>query len=145
MIIAALAFGTLAGAILLFLSHIAPSLGAGNFIRDIDEPHAFGRDITHREAHFLGALIHLTLSGIFGGLFAYLVTVGVFADFSILSLLGWALITALFLGGVVLPLEGHGIFGVKEDAWFPVDLVLTSVGWAVLFWVFMHLWPIILP
>ncbi|MFZ2804408.1 MAG: hypothetical protein WA001_04245 [Patescibacteria group bacterium] len=141
MIAAALAFGALAGAFLLFLAHVAPSFGAGNFVRDIDEPHFFGRDISHREAHFLGMLMHLTLSGIFGGLYAYFVSAGVFTDYSLLPILGWGFLTSVFIGGVILPLEGHGIFGIKEDAWFPIDLVLTSLVWAVLFWGLMHLWP----
>jgi hypothetical protein len=141
MIPTALAFGAFAGAILLFLSHVAPSIGGGNFIRDLDEPHFFGRDVSHREAHFLGALTHLTLSGVFGGLYAYLVQIGVFADFGIVSILIWGFLTSVFIGGVVLPIEGHGIFGIKEDHWFPIDLVLTSVVWAVVFWGLMHLWP----
>lgn len=141
MLVPALIAGIMSGAVLLFLSHIAPAFGAGNFIRDVDEPRVFGRLISHREGHLLGILLHLALSGVFGGLYAYLVELHIFTSFGLLSLLGWSVIMSLFIGGVVLPLEGHGIFGVKEDAWFPVDLFLTNVIWSMLFWVLIGLWP----
>jgi hypothetical protein len=136
-----LAAGAIAGAITLFLAHLAPMFGAGNFVRDLDEPHVFKRAISRREAHLLGVLLHLLMTAAFGGLYAYLVAAGVFLDFSLLPILGWGLVFTLFMGGVVMPIEGHGIFGVREDAWFPVDLLLTHVGWAVVFWWIIRLWP----
>jgi len=141
MIFAALVAGAFAGTILLFFAHLAPSIGAGNFIRDLDQPRLLGKDLSLREAHFMGALLHLVLSAVFGGVYAYFVRIGAFADFGLLPLLGWSVIITLFTGGIILPLEGHGLFGVKEDAWFPVDLILTSVAWAVLFWWMITLWP----
>ena len=126
---------------MLFLSHIAPYIGAGDFILDLDEPRVFGREISRREAHLLGVLVHLLMCAVFGALYAYLVESGVFAGFGFMSLLGWGLVVTLFMGGVVLPIEGHGVFGVKEDPWFPVDLLLTNAGWAVLFWWIVRLWP----
>ncbi len=126
---------------MLFLSHLAPYFGAGNFVFDLDEPRVFGRKVSRREAHLLGVLVHLVLTGVFGGLYAYLVQNGVFADFSLLPLLGWSLFVTVFMGGIVMPLGGHGVFGVKEDAWFPVDLLLTNAGWAIVFWWILRLWP----
>lgn len=140
MVLTGLAAGAISGAILLFLSHVAPAVGAGNFIRDTDRPHLFGKALSRREAHLLGILFHASLSTVFGGAYAYLVGLGLFADFGILSIMGWGLILSVFMGGVVLPLEGHGVFGVKEDAWFPVDLFLTNLGWAVLFWFIIRIW-----
>ncbi len=141
MLAIALAAGALSGAILLFLSHVAPRFGAGNFIRDLDQPRLFDRELSGREAHVLGSLVHICISALFGLGYGILVEQQVFGGFEILSLLGWSLIMSLFVGGVVLPLEGHGIFGVREDAWFPVDLVLTNTFWAVLFWLILQWWP----
>jgi hypothetical protein len=135
------AAGAISGAIMLFLAHLAPVFGAGNFVRDLDEPHFFRRRISRREAHFVGVLVHLTMMAAFGGAYAYLAATGIFQDFSLLPILGWGLIFTLFMGGVVMPLEGHGLFGVKEDAWFPVDLVLAHAGWAFVFWWIINLWP----
>ncbi len=144
MLAIALAAGALSGAILLFLSHIAPRLGAGNFIRDLDQPHVFGRALSPREAHVLGALVHICISALFGLGYGILVQAQVFPGFEFFSLLGWSLVMSLFVGGIVLPLEGHGIFGVREDAWFPVDLILTNAFWAVLFWLILQWWPSVL-
>lgn len=142
MIFPAFIFGLLAGVVLLFLSHIAPMLGAGNFIRDIDQPKLFGRALSFREAHFLGIFVHLVFSGLFAAAYAGLVAVQVFDGFDLLPLMGWGLILSIATGGILLPLEGHGLFGVKEDAWFPVDLVLTNILWSIVFWWMVHLWPI---
>ncbi len=142
MLIAALAAGTISGAILFFLSHVAPLFRAANFIRDVDEPRLLGRSVTRREAHIVGALTHLIVSGLFGAAYGALVNANVFTDFHFLPILGWSVVLSLFMGGVILPLEGHGIFGVKEDAWFPVDLFVTNVLWAALFWGLMSVWPI---
>jgi hypothetical protein len=143
MILLALAAGAISGAVILFFSHVAPVFGAGNFIRDIDKPRLFGKTITHREAHMVGVLTHLFISMGAGGLFAYLVSIGIFPGFGLLSLLGWSVVLTIIVGGVILPFEGHGLFGVDEDVWFPVDLFLTNAAWAILFWWFIRLWPLL--
>lgn len=135
-----LASGIIAGSILLLVAHMAPYFGAENVIQDIDRPTLFGNALTRRESHLLGALVHLAASALFGLEYAFLVQMRVFDDVSLISILGWGVVFALFVGGVLLPLEGHGLFGVKEDAWFPVDLFLTSVLWSVVFWWLMKLW-----
>ena len=139
-ILPALCVGASVGALTLFLSHIAPFVGAGNFIRDIDQPRLFGRTITRREGHLVGVCIHIVLSAVFGGVFGLLVDLGVAPGFGIVPLLAWGVLLALVTGVVILPLEGHGFFGVKEDAWFPVDLLLTNALWALFMWIIMGIW-----
>ncbi len=145
MIFTATVAGVLAGAIVLFLSHVAPLFGAGNFVKDLDNPHIFGRKVTHREMHLLGILTHLLVSAWFGGIYGWLVVVGIFSGYGLFLILGWSVILTLFVGGVILPLDGHGLFGVREDAWFPVDLFLANIGWAILFWWILNLWRIVIP
>ena len=145
MILTSAVAGVLAGAIVLFLSHVAPIFGAGNFVKDIDDPHIFGKEVTHREAHFLGILVHLLVSAWFGGIYGWFVGLGIFGGYGLPSILGWGVVLSVFVGGVVLPLEGHGIFGVREDAWFPVDLFLANIVWSVLFWWILSLWRIVIP
>ncbi len=140
MFLASLVSGILAGAVILFLAHLAPFFGAGNFVRDLDNPHLFGKKVTSREAHLVGALTHLIISGLFGFLFAILVDRNLVTGYTFVAILAWSAVLSLFNGGVILPLEGHGLFGIKEDAWFPVDLFLTSFAWGILFWFTMHLW-----
>ncbi|MSR84875.1 hypothetical protein EXS71_00295 [Candidatus Uhrbacteria bacterium] len=134
--------GLAAGVILLFLAHVAPRFGAGNFIREIDQPTAFGRKISHREAHLIGILIHLLVSLFAGLVFAWLVDQRLVSGFHFLPVLGWSVILTFVFGLIIMPLEGHGIFGVKHDAWFPVDLFLTSILWGLIFFALMRVWGV---
>lgn len=136
----ALGAGVSAGGILIFLSHVMPRFAAGNFIRDLDQPHFFGRDVTRREAHFLGVFFHLLISIVFAVLYGVLVSLSYIQDFSFWSLMLWGVVMTIFVGGIVLPLEGHGIFGIKEDVWFPLDLFITNILWSILFWWLMQMW-----
>lgn len=140
MILIGVITGVLVGAILLFAAHLAPMFGAGNFVRDLDEPVLFGRALSRREAHLLGVLVHLSMSALFGGAYVFLVDLGILSGYDLLSIIGWGVIMSFVLGGIVFPLEGHGLFGVKEDAWFPVDLILTNIAWSILFWWTIRLW-----
>jgi hypothetical protein len=139
-VFAAMGAGASAGAILLFLSHIAPKFGAGNFVRDLDKPILLGRSVTRREAHFVGMFLHLVMSAVFGAGYAVLADHGLVSGFDPLPIFAWGLGLACVNGLVVFPIEGHGIFGIKEDSWFPVDLVITNLLWAALFWWLMRLW-----
>jgi hypothetical protein len=132
--------GLAAGAVLTFLSHVAPRFGAGNFIRDLDRPEAFGRALSRREAHVLGVLIHLLLAMMYGMVFAYAVTQGWASGFTIFPLMGFTVVQFFFAGAIVMPLEGHGWFGVKHDAWFPVDLLLTNIAWVLLYRWIIPVW-----
>lgn len=124
--------GTAAGAILLALSHIAPRFGARIPVRDLDQVCILGHDCSRREAHLIGMLLHLSLSLVFGALYTLGIQQGVITHH-----LWWLAVHAvaitLFVGLVVMPLEGHGLFGTKEDPWFVADLVITNILWTALF------------
>lgn len=132
--------GVVAGAVLLFLSHVAPRFSAGAFVRDVDAVRVFGREISRREAHALGMLLHLALSFFFGAFFAFHVVQGVASGFNPAPLAAYAILITLFTGGVVMPLEGHGLFGWKEDGWFMMDLLLTNALWTVLYALIVRAW-----
>lgn len=132
--------GGAAGAILTLLSHIAPWFGAGNFIRDLDDPQIFGRNISHREAHFLGILVHLIACIASGVLFALGVERAWFSGFHVIPMLGWTMILLLASSVIVMPLEGHGFFGRKHDAWFVVDAFVTNLLWGGLYLLLIRLW-----
>ncbi|MFH1078387.1 MAG: hypothetical protein V1745_03885 [Patescibacteria group bacterium] len=136
----ALVAGAVSGAALLLLSHLAPRFGAGRFFKDIDKPVLLGRSVTRGESHAVGIAVHLALSAAFGAGFAVLVDQGIFSGYVAVPIFIWGAAFALVNGLVVLPLEGHGLFGAKEDVWFPIDLVVTSLLWAVLFWWIVRLW-----
>jgi uncharacterized membrane protein YagU involved in acid resistance len=138
--------GAGAGGILLFLSHIAPRFGAGVFVHDTDQPRVFGHEISRREAHLVGIMLHMALSFLFGAFYVFCADYNVFpaeglmVGYGALSLAVYAALMTLFMGGVVLPIEGHGLFGLREDSWFPVDLIITNILWAALFGIAVRLW-----
>ncbi|MCC7356927.1 hypothetical protein IT408_00240 [Candidatus Uhrbacteria bacterium] len=132
--------GIIAGVIILFLAHIAPHFGAGNFVRDLDQPRILGKEVTRRESHLIGIFVHLLISGVFGCWYAILVQSGIFLSFDFLPILIWSTVLFVFMGGVIIPLEGHGLFGIKEDVWFPFDLLMSNIFWGILFWFTMRLW-----
>lgn len=135
--------GMSAGVVLAFLSHLAPALGAGNFIPDTDQPKLFGKKVTRREAHLVGLLVHIILSAVFGFVFALCVELEVFSRFSIGAMLWFVLGMTLFSGLIVMPIEGHGVFGRKHDAWFALDALITNLIWGALFLLLLHVWLLV--
>lgn len=132
--------GGCAGVILAFLSHVAPRFGAGNFIQDNAHPHLFGKPISRREAHLVGLLAHLILSVLFGFIFAFFVELGWFSGFAYVPMLAFVLGLTLLTSLIIMPLEGHGLFGRKHDAWFLADALITNLLWGNVFLVLLHLW-----
>jgi hypothetical protein len=125
--------GLAAGTILAFFSHLAPYIGAGNFLKEGSDPHILGRPLSRREAHLLSLLSHLFLATVFGAVYGWFLQLGWVGSFAILPLL-------LVTGLVVLPLDGHGLFGHKQDVWFFVDMLITKGIWALLVAGFAALW-----
>ncbi len=134
--------GGAAGAIVTFLAHIAPAFGAGNFIQDMDRPQVFGRDLSRREAHLLGILVHLCLSILFGIGFGFAVQQHWFDGFNLIPLFVYSIIITVVTGVAIMPWEGQGFLGRKHDPWFIVDALLTNLGWAVLVYLIAHLWSV---
>jgi len=130
------------GAILTFLSYVAPHFGAGSYVRDLDPPTISGRKLSKRETQIAGLLIHLGLSSFFGAGYAACVEYQLVPNFSLLPILGWGIVMSLLAGLIVMPLEGHGLFGRKHDAWFMVDAIITNTLWAFLFFALIRIWVI---
>ncbi len=138
-IIAGLCSGALAGVVMIFLSHIAPWFAKGSWVKNLEDPKALGKEITHREAHLLGILVHVIVAIISGAVFGYGVDAGYFG-FALLPYLAFIAIMTVLVGVFVLPFEGHGLFGHKLDRWMGVDLVVTNSLWVLLYALFIHLW-----
>lgn len=138
-IIAGLCSGALAGAVMIFLSHVAPWFAAGSWVKQSEDPKALGKEITHREAHLLGILVHLIVATISGAVFVLGVDNSYFG-FDFLPYLAFIAVMTVLVGVFVLPFEGHGLFGHKLDRWMGIDLVVTNTLWVLLYALFIHLW-----
>ncbi|KAA0207065.1 hypothetical protein EDM68_00525 [Candidatus Uhrbacteria bacterium] len=132
--------GTAAGAILAFVSHVAPRFGAGNFIPEGEHPRLFGRMVSRREAYLVGVFVHLMLSAFFGLAYVSLVEVGWLSGFDLPSMLLYVVGLTIVSGCIVMPLEGHGLFGRKHDPWFMADALITNLLWGLLFLLIVRLW-----
>jgi hypothetical protein len=130
------------GAILILFSHLAPRFGAGDYVKDIDRLRLFGRSYTRRESHVVGVLVHLGMSLFFGALFSFGVTQGVAARYGWQELGAYAVLMTIIVGGVIMPLEGHGLFGHREDAWFAIDLMVTNILWVLLYALILSILPV---
>lgn len=131
--------GIIAAGVMILLSHLAPYVGAGSFVKDIDVIRCFGRTCTRRESHIIGVMVHIALYLACGLVYGALVAQGILSGFSALPLGAYALIVTVFMGGVVMPLEGHGLFGWREDHWFAADLLIMNAVWAILFGLIMQI------
>jgi hypothetical protein len=127
--------GIVASGLIIFLSHFASWFGV-EMSFDPDRARFLGRYVSKRESHTVGIVVHALLYAAFGMMFGALVMNAV-ATFEPFPLAIYALGVTCFLGGVIAPLEGHGIFGWKEDHWFGADLLLMNVVWAALFGIIM--------
>jgi hypothetical protein len=132
--------GIVAGAIMILFSHLASRYGAARYVREIDVIVCFGRTCTRRESHIIGITVHMILYAFFGLLYAVLAEQGVVAGFGAMPLCIYAILVTLTIGGIFLPLEGHGLFGMREDKWFMIDLALANLGWIILYGAFMGIW-----
>jgi len=126
------AAGFAAGAVMILLSHLVLRTG-GDDVRDLDQLRLFGKRYSRRESHIIGIIIHALLYGAAGIVFGALAHFGIFSADEPASYAAYTLILALVFGGVFLPLEGHGLFGAREDAWFAIDLIIANVIWVLLF------------
>jgi hypothetical protein len=135
--------GLIAGAILVLLSLLVPKLGTGKFIQENEHSRVFGKRISRREAHLLGILLHLVLSAIFGLFFAIFIELAWLSGYQFIPMLFFVAALTLVTGFIIMPLEGHGLFGKKHDAWFMVDALLTNLIWGHLVLFLVRLWIIL--
>jgi hypothetical protein len=132
--------GLAAGSVMILVSHLVLRTGGDN-IRDLDRLHFFGKTLTRRESHVAGIIIHALLYGAAGIGFGALAHFGMLSTDDAGSYGAYLLVLTLVFGGVILPLEGHGLFGSREDAWFAVDLLISNAIWTILFWT---IYPLVL-
>jgi hypothetical protein len=125
--------GVVASCVLMLFSVVIPRWFVSDAVQHVDVFRFGNRVFSKTESRLFGILVYFIFSLFFGVLF------GVGMDFHVLdvdfySLGVYFVVISLILGGIVLPLEGHGLFGWKEDHWIPVDLLAMNAIWIFIFW-----------
>jgi hypothetical protein len=127
------AIGVTASCVLILFSFLLPRWFVSTAVHQIDAFRFGDRIFSKKESQTLGVFIHLIFSMFFGALFGVGMNMGIF-DVGLLSMTIYLVIISLILGGIVLPVEGHGLFGWREDHWIPVDLIAMNTVWIFIFW-----------
>lgn len=125
--------GVVASAILTCGSLVLPKWFVSVGVHELDSVRLGRKSSKNRESSALGILMHLVLSFFFGALFGALMRLGILS-LDIFSVFVYYAAVSLVLGGVILPLEGHGFFGWKEGHWISVDVLAMNAVWMFLFW-----------
>lgn len=127
------AVGIVTSGVLILFSILMPRWFVSGAVHQLDVIRISGRALSKKESNIVGILIHLIFSLFFGVLFGAGVNVGI-VDVTAISMGIFFIVLSLIFGGIVLPLEGHGLFGWKEDHWIPVDLLAMNGVWVLIFW-----------
>lgn len=125
--------GIATSGLLMLLSAIIPRFFIAKVELRLDSIRFGTKQLSKRESSVLGILFHLILSFFFGVIFGACAVAGMLSQ-GFLSFVIYWLFMSIVLGGVILPLEGHGFFGWKEDHWISVDLLAMNVLWVLIFW-----------
>lgn len=105
----------------------------------------WGKTCTSGEVFILSIFVHMVSSLAFGGGYVTLFFLGWFRNFSILSILSYAIIFYLFWGVLVLPLIRLGFFGRREGGLVWAELLTSHVLFGLGLWAAFKLFPVFLP
>lgn len=125
--------GIATSVVLMLLSILIPQSFVSKAEHELDEVRFGSKAFSKRESTVVGMLLHAMLSFFFGVVYGACLNAGVLSVDAV-SLGIYFLVTAAILGGIILPLEGHGFFGWKEDHWISVDLLAMNALWILIFW-----------
>lgn len=128
------AIGIVASGVLVLLSAIVPRWFVSEAVHELEVFRFGSKALSKKSSRLVGVLVHFIFSMFFGILFGAGMTVGIF-QLNLASMGIFSIIMTLILGGIILPLEGHGLFGWREDHWIPVDLFAMNVLWIFIFWI----------
>lgn len=127
------AIGVVTSVAMMIVSAFIPRWFVSKAEHQLDVVRLRGRIFSKQESSILGVLLHIVFSLFFGVVFGVGMSFGIFS-LQISSMAVYFVAMSLVLGGIVLPIEGHGLFGWREDHWIPVDLLAMNVLWIFIFW-----------
>lgn len=111
----------------------------------VDIKSFWGRKLSNGEVFWLGLFIHLVLAALFGAMYELIVVKSLVDPYHINNLVIYATFFWLFVGGVVFPVVGLGLFGKKEGKWVWLELLVVQYLLAFFIWLGVFLFPVLKP
>lgn len=94
----------------------------------------WGRRVRSEDVLLWSVGLHLLVATLFGGLYPFLVELGVFPSFAARFIALYAASYWLFTGLAVFPALGLGLFGRREGASVWLELLLSHALYAASYW-----------
>ena len=127
-----------------FLSELGPA-GPKDIPLLVDIKTFWGRSLSRGEVFWFGLFIHLLMAALFGALYELIVVKSFVQPYHLDNLMIYAVFFWLFVGGVIFPIVGLGLFGKKEGKWVWFELLVVHHLFGLFMWLLVALFPVLLP
>jgi hypothetical protein len=127
-----------------FISELAKK-GPKNIPLLIDVKTFWGHKLTRGEVFWFGLFIHLLMAALFGALYELIVVKAFVRPYHLDNLFAYASCFYLFVGGVIFPVVGAGLFGRKEGKTVWYELLIVHHLFAFFVWLGIYLFPALRP
>ena len=111
----------------------------------VDVKTFWGRRLSRWEVFWFGLFIHLLMAALFGAMYELIVVKSLVDPYHWGNLAVYATFFWLFVGGVIFPIVGLGLFGKKEGKWVWFELLVVHHLFAFFIWLLIILFPALLP
>jgi len=111
----------------------------------VDVKSFWGKKLSNGEVFWLGFAIHLLMAALFGALYELIAVKSFVRPYHIDNLMVYASFFWLFVGGVIFPIVGLGLFGKKEGKWVWLELLVVHHLFAIFVWLEIFLFPTLKP
>lgn len=105
----------------------------------------WGHTLTRGEVFWLGMAVHLLMAALFGALYELIAVKALVKPYGLEGLMVYASFFYLFVGGVIFPLVGAGIFGRKEGKTVWYELLIVHHLFGFFMWLAVFLFPSLRP
>lgn len=127
-----------------FVSELSKK-GPKNIPLLVDVKTFWGHKLTRGEAFWFGLFIHLLMAALFGALYELIVVNAFVRPYRLDNLMVYASCFYLFVGGVIFPIVGQGLFGRKEGKTVWYELLIVHHLFAFFVWLGVYLFPCLKP
>jgi hypothetical protein len=117
----------------------------GNIPLLVDVKTFWGHRLTRGEVFWFGLFVHLLMAALFGALYELIAVKSLVEPYALGGLMAYSTLYYVFVGGVIFPLVGAGLFGRKEGktVWYELLAVHHLFGFFV--WLQVVLFPALRP